>query len=53
MNFFLGQGKVREFCNWSGKFRKDFSSQGEVMDLKWLCQADLENLFILFNEGKR
>ena len=22
-------------------------------NLKWLCQADLENLFILFKEGKR
>ena len=23
MKFFLGQGKVREFCGWPGKFRKD------------------------------
>ena len=28
MNFFPGQGKVREFCGWSGKFRKDLESQG-------------------------
>ena len=25
--FFPGQGKVREFCGWSGKFRKDLESQ--------------------------
>ena len=28
MKFFPGQGKVREFCGWSGKFRKDLESQG-------------------------
>ena len=28
MKFFLGQGKVREFCGRSGKFRKDLESQG-------------------------
>ena len=28
MNFFPGQGKVREFCGWPGKFRKDLESQG-------------------------
>ena len=27
--FFPGQGKVREFCGWSGKFRKDLESQGK------------------------
>ena len=27
-NFFPGQGKVREFCGWPGKFRKDLKSQG-------------------------
>ena len=26
MNFFPGQGKVREFCGWLGKFRKDLES---------------------------
>ena len=25
--FFPGQGKVREFCGWSGKFRKDLECQ--------------------------
>ena len=28
MKFFQGQGKVREFCEWSGKFRKDLESPG-------------------------
>ena len=32
-DFFLGQGKVREFCGWPGKFRKDLESQGKVRDL--------------------
>ena len=27
-DFFPGQGKVREFCGWPGKFRKDLESQG-------------------------
>ena len=27
MKFFPGQGKVREFCGWPGKFRKDLESQ--------------------------
>ena len=26
--FFPGQGKVRKFCGWPGKFRKDLESQG-------------------------
>ena len=28
MKVFPGQGKVREFCRWPGKFRKDLESQG-------------------------
>ena len=28
IKFFPGQGKVREFCGWPGKFRKDLKSQG-------------------------
>ena len=41
MTFFPSQGKVREFCGWPGKFRKDLESQGKVMELenKWLWQA--------------
>ena len=40
-NFFPGQGKVREFCGWPGKFRKDLESQGKirVLENKWLWQA--------------
>ena len=26
--FFPGQGKIREFCGWSGKFGKSGKSQG-------------------------
>ena len=28
MKFFPDQGKVREFCRWPEKFRKDLESQG-------------------------
>ena len=28
-NFFPGQGKIREFCDWSGKFGKDFECQAK------------------------
>ena len=57
MKFFPGQGKVREFCGWSGKFRKDLESRGKVRELenKWLWQADFKKfiyLFILFKKGK-
>ena len=39
---FSGQGKLREFCGWSGTFRKDLESQGKVREFenKWLWQAD-------------
>ena len=29
MKFFPGQEKVREFCGWPGKFRKDLENQGK------------------------
>ena len=32
MKFFPGQEKVREFCGWPGKFRKDLESQGKVRE---------------------
>ena len=53
MKFFPGQGKVREFCGWLGKFRKDLESQGKVRELenKWLRQADFKK-FILFKREK-
>ena len=34
MIFFPGQGKVREFCGWPGKFRKDLESQGKVREFE-------------------
>ena len=33
MKFFPSQGKVREFCGWPGKFRKDLESQGTVREI--------------------
>ena len=43
MKYFPGQEKVREFCGWSGKFRKDFESQVKVREFenKRLWQAVL------------
>ena len=32
MKFFSGLGKVREFCGWLGKFRKDLESLGKVRE---------------------
>ena len=54
MKFFLGQGKVREFCGWSGKFRKDFESQGKVraFENKWLWQAVSGKFIYSVQEGK-
>ena len=47
MKFFPGQGKVREFCGWSGKFRKDLESQGKVREFEnnWLWQA-IQKMYI-------
>ena len=54
-NFFLGQGKVREFCGWPGKLRKDLESQGKVrkFENKWLWQADFKKCIYSVQEGKR
>ena len=54
MKFFPGQGKVREFCGWPGKFRKDLESQGKVreFDKKRYCRESLEIIFILCKRGK-
>ena len=54
MKFFQGQGKVREFCGWSGKFRKDLESHGKVRELKknGYGRQSSENFFILF-KGKK
>ena len=34
MIFFPDQGKVREFCGWSGKFGKDSESQGKIREFE-------------------
>ena len=34
MKFFLGQGKVREFCGWPGKLRRNLESQGKVREFE-------------------
>ena len=54
MKFFLGQGKVGEFCGWPGKFTEDLESQGKVREFEntWLWQQSSENLCILFKRGK-
>ena len=53
MKLFPGQGKIREFWGWSGKFRKALESRGKVRELenKWMWQADLRK-FILFKREK-
>ena len=54
MIFFPGQGKVREFCWWPGKFRKDLESQGKVGEFenKWLWQAVFRKFLYSVQEGK-
>ena len=54
MKFFQGQGKVREFCGWPGKFRKDLESQGKVREFenKWLWQAVFRKFIYSVQEGK-
>ena len=54
MNFFPGQGKVREFCGWPGKFRKDLESQGKVREFenKWLLLAVFRKFIYSVQEGK-
>ena len=49
--FFPGQGIIREFCGWSGKFGKDLENLGKVREFenKWL---NLQNLYI-FVQGER
>ena len=34
MKFFPGQGKVREFYGWPGKFRKDLKSQAKFREFE-------------------
>ena len=55
MNFFPGQGKVWEFCEWPGKFSKDLESRGNDREFEKKTgygRKSSENLFILFKRGK-
>ena len=54
MKFFPGQEKVREFCGWSGKFRKDLESQEKVREFenKWLLQADYRKFIYTVQDRK-
>ena len=56
MKIFPSQGKVREFCGWPGKFRKDLESQGKVREFEIIgCgwqSSEILNLFILFKRGR-
>ena len=54
MKFFPGQGKVREFCGWPGKSRKDLESQGKVREFenKVLWQAAFRKFIYSVQEEK-
>ena len=54
MKFFPGQGKVREFCGWPEKFRKDLEVREKSGNLKInsFGRQSSENLFILFKREK-
>ena len=49
-DFFPGQGKVREFCGWPAKFKKDLENQDKSGNLKinGYGRQTSKNLFILF-----
>ena len=53
MKFFPVQGKVREFCGWPGKFRKDLESLGKVreFEINGYGRQTSENLVILYKRG--
>ena len=50
MKFFPGQGKVREFCGWLGKFRKRLGKSGNLK-INGYGRHSSENVFILFKRG--
>ena len=54
MKFFPGQGKVRKFYGWSGKFRKDLEREksGNLKINGYGRLWHLENLLILFKKIK-
>ena len=54
MTFFPGQGKVREFCGWPGKFRKDLERQGKVRELKKMAMAgSLQKIYLFCSRGEK
>ena len=58
MNFFPGQGKVREFCGWPKKFRKDLEKTWKVREksgnlkINGYGRQSSDNLFVLFKRDK-
>ena len=50
---FPSQGKVREFCEWPGKFRKNLESWEKIREFenKWLRQAVFSNFIYSVQEG--
>ena len=53
MKCFPGQGKVKEFCGWPGKNRKDLESQGKVREFekKMAMAGSLQKIYSV-QEGK-
>ena len=51
---FSGQGKVREFCGWPGKFRRTWKVREKSGNLKinGYGRQSSENLVILFKREK-
>ena len=49
---FPGQGQVREFCGWPGKFRKDFESQKNQEIGKLMAMAGSLQKIYSIQEGK-
>ena len=54
MKFFPGQGKVREFCKWSGNSERTLKVREESGNLKinGYGRKTSENYFFLFKRGK-
>ena len=55
MKTFPGQGKVREFCGWPGKFRKDLESQGKVREFenKMAMAGSFQKIYLFCSRGER
>ena len=52
MNFFQVREKSGNFVNGQGNLERTLKVREKSGNWEGLCQADLENLFILFKEGK-